>query len=184
MRDFKQLLPFRGKSFVETCVDNLQAARVAEIVVVTGYRAKDVRAALAHKPARCVYNPDFKIGMSTSIKRGVEAAAAQSTAFLIALVDQPQIGPGIIDQIITRYTEGDSLVVVPRYGGRNGHPVILDGSLRQEILAMDEAIGLRQVIHAHADRTAQVGVSSEAVLLDFDYPEEYKKHLNRDPRQA
>ncbi len=181
MGDFKQLLLFRGKSFVETCVDNLQAANVDEIVVVTGYRAKDVRAALALKSVRCVDNPDFKIGMGASIKRGVEAASPGSTAFLIALADQPQIGPGLIDQIITRYTRGDSLVVVPRYSGRNGHPVILSSRLRQEIFDMDEAAGLRQVIYAHRDRTAQVDVSSEAVLLDFDYPEDYQKHVNREP---
>ena len=40
MGEFKQLLTLDGKTFIERCVDNLLAARVGEIVVVTGHRDK------------------------------------------------------------------------------------------------------------------------------------------------
>ena len=175
MGEFKQLLPFAGKSFVECCVDSLLASRVDEVVVVTGHRHRDVRNAIGNRPVRVVHNPDYEFGMSTSVKRGVEALPPNTRACLIALVDQPQIGPEIINRVIDAYVEHQPLIVIPNYNGRNGHPIILDLELRKEILAIDAAQGLRQVIHAHTDRLRIVDVDNEAVVIDFDLPEDYQR---------
>jgi molybdenum cofactor cytidylyltransferase len=178
MGEFKQLLPVGGKTFVECCVDNLLASRAGEVVVVTGHREEDVRAALEGRPVRFAHNPHYRLGMSESIKRGVAAIAPDARAVMIALVDQPLIGPEIIDQIIYAYETRDSLVVIPTFEGQRGHPVILDLGLKREILEMDPNRGLRQVVQAHERDTLRVRVSNRAVLLDFDYPEDYKRLKN------
>ena len=175
MGEFKQLLPFRGKSFVECCVDGLLASRVDEVVVVTGHRHRDVRNAIGSRPVRVVHNPGYEFGMSSSVKCGVEALPSDTQACLIALVDQPQIEPEIINRVIEDYLEHLPLIVIPNYKGRNGHPIILDLSLREEILAMDTNQGLRQVVHAHPDRLRLVNVDSDTVLIDFDLPEDYHR---------
>jgi molybdenum cofactor cytidylyltransferase len=175
MGEFKQLLAFGGKTFVECCVDNLLASRAGEVVVVTGHREEEVRRALAGRPVRFVQNPDYRSGMSSSIKRGVQAIADDRRACLIALVDQPQIGTDIVNHVIGAYEKSGPLIVIPTYRGRNGHPVLLDLKLKDEILAMDSEQGLRQVVHAHAPDTVRVEVHTDAVLLDFDFPEDYKR---------
>lgn len=175
MGDFKQLLNFGGKSFVECCVDNLLGSRADEVVVVTGHRDDDIRRALKDRPVIFAHNSDYRSGMSGSVKRGIEAASKQSRACLIALADQPQIGTDIVNRVIEAYEKSQPLIVIPTYEGRNGHPVLLDLSLKEEILAMDTAQGLRQVVHAHADATLRVEVSSDAVLIDFDLPEDYER---------
>lgn len=175
MVEFKQLLPFRGKTFVECAADNLLASRAGEVVVVTGHREADVREALGERPVRLVHNPDYRDGMSSSIKRGVQAVSPEARALLVALADQPQIGSDIFDLVIDRYEQSRPLVVVPSYGGKNGHPVVIDLSLRDEILAMDPSRGLREVVRAHADALLRVEVETDAVLIDFDYPEDYRR---------
>jgi molybdenum cofactor cytidylyltransferase len=122
-----------------------------------------------------VHNPDYEFGMSSSVKRGVEALTLDTQACLIALVDQPQIETEIINQVIDAYLEHLPLIVIPNYNGRNGHPIIVDLSLRTEILAMDMTQGLRQVVHAHPDRLRLVNVDSDTVLIDFDLPEDYHR---------
>jgi molybdenum cofactor cytidylyltransferase len=94
---------------------------------------------------------------------------------LIALVDQPQIAPEIINRVIDAYLDTLPLIVIPSYNGRNGHPIILDLSLRNEILAMDNTRGLRQVVHAHPDGLLLVNVDTDAILVDFDLPEDYQR---------
>ena len=175
MGEFKQLLLFAGKSFVECCVDSLLASRVDEVVVITGHRHRDVRNAIGSRPVRVVHNPDYEFGMSTSVKCGVEALPSETQACLIALVDQPQIEPEIINRVIEAYLEYLPLIVIPNYNGRNGHPIILDLSLRKEILAMDTTQGLRQVVHAHPHRLRLVTVDSDRILMDFDLPEDYRR---------
>jgi molybdenum cofactor cytidylyltransferase len=179
MGEFKQLLALGGKSFVECCVDNLLASRVDEVIVVTGHREADVRNALGNRHVLFAHNPDYREGMSSSIRRGVEAIPKESRACLIALVDQPQIGVDIINRVIEAYEKDAPMIVIPTYEGRNGHPIILDSRLRDEILAIDPAQGLRQVVHAHSTEVVRIEVSTDAVLTDFDYPEDYQRILKR-----
>jgi molybdenum cofactor cytidylyltransferase len=179
MGEFKQLLPFGGKSFVECCVDNLIASRVDEIIVVTGHRGADVRDAIGDRHVRFAHNPDYRDGMSSSIKRGVEAISKESRACLIALVDQPQVGADVINRVVEAYRKDEPMIVIPTYEGRNGHPIILDSKLRDEILAIGPAQGLRQVVHAHSTEVVRVEISTDAVLIDFDYPEDYQRILKR-----
>src|SRR4030095_12032605 len=103
MGDFKQLLPFGNKTFVEQCVDIIREAQIGEIIVVTGHREADVRRALGERNVRYAHNPDYNLGMATSIKCGVQAVSVGSQAFLIALVDQPQITAEVISRIIQEY---------------------------------------------------------------------------------
>lgn len=179
MVEFKQLLPFGDKTFVECCVDNLLASRAGEVIVVTGHRAADVQEALRDRAVRCVYNPDYRSGMSSSIKCGVEAISENARAVMIALVDQPQIGSDIYNRVIEAYEENRAIIVVPSYNGRNGHPVVLDSSLKEEILSIDPRRGLRQVVHAHATEVVHVEVSSDSILMDFDLPEDYSRVFKR-----
>ena len=175
MGEFKQLLSFAGKTFVECCVDSLLSSRVDEIVVVTGHRHHEVRYAIGSRPVRVVHNPDYEFGMSSSVKRGVEALPLGTQACLIALVDQPQIRSETINLVVDAYLERLPLIVIPSHDGRNGHPIIVDLSLRKEILAMDTNKGLREVVHAHKDRLEIVEVDNDTVLVDFDLPEDYQR---------
>lgn len=177
MGKFKQLLEFGGKTFVECCVDNLLASRAGEVIVVTGHREAEVRGAIGDRHVRFVNNPDYHDGMSSSIKRGVGSISKSARACLIALADQPQIGADVINRVIEAYVKDEPLIVVPTYEGKNGHPIVVDLKLRDEILAIGPAQGLKQVVHAHSSEVIRVEVSTDAVLLDFDYPEDYRRIL-------
>jgi molybdenum cofactor cytidylyltransferase len=175
MGKFKQLLSINGKTFVEACADNLLASRADEVVVVTGHNQAAVRAALATRPVRIVDNPDYERGMASSIKRGVESAAGGARAILIGLSDQPLIGPDVLNQIIAEYEDNAPLIVIPTYLGRRGHPILLDSSLRGEIVSMDLDIGLSQVTRAHDHQIRYVEVNSDSVLMDFDLPQDLEQ---------
>jgi molybdenum cofactor cytidylyltransferase len=180
MGDFKQLLQFRGKSFVECCVDNLLAAGVDDLVVVTGHRDAEVRQALASRKIKFIFNADYQAGMSSSIKCGVQALEEKTEALLIALADQPHIHSSSISKVIAAYAKERPLLVVPTYANRRGHPIILDGKLRAEILTLDPAQGLRQVVHRHKDQALYLEMKSDSVLLDFDYPQDYENFLQQE----
>lgn len=175
MGSFKQLLMFSGKTFVECCVDNLLASMAGEVVVVTGHRETDVRAALGSRPVRFAHNPDYRAGMTSSIQHGISALSHQAHACLIALVDQPQIGTNVFNRVIEAYLTECPLIVVPTYAGSRGHPIVVDLKLRAEILQIDQSQGLRQVVNAHPDKTISVEVPTQTVLLDFDTPEDYRR---------
>jgi molybdenum cofactor cytidylyltransferase len=173
MGALKQLLPYRDKSLVEHCVDNLLASKLDEVIVVTGHRDSEVRAAIGSRPVKIVHNAHYQQGMASSIKRGIDEVSDTARACVIALVDQPRIEPETIDRLIETYQRDASLVVIPSYRQKSGHPILIDLTLREEILAMDPEVGLRQVVQAHREGISRVEVSSPSVLEDCDLPEDY-----------
>ena len=184
MGDFKQLLRLGDKTFVEHCVDNLLASMVDQVIVVTGHREAEVRRVIANRPVNIVHNAEYKSGMATSIKSGVRCVSDRADACVISLVDQPRIDSPVIECLIQAYKDGasdrsKSLIVIPTYGDKTGHPILLDMLLRGEILAMDPELGLRRVILAHSGAIKRVPVSSVRVLEDCDVPEDYERLLKQ-----
>jgi len=179
MGQFKQLLRLGEKTFVEHCVDHLLASRVNDVVVVTGHRDADVRLALGDRPVSFVYNEKYKDGMASSIKSGIDAVSESAKACVISLVDQPQIGSELINSLIDEYEIKGPLIVIPAFEGRNGHPILLDFTLREEILNMSCDEGLRQVVRAHQSQTIHLDVKSSLILEDCDMPADYDRLLNR-----
>jgi molybdenum cofactor cytidylyltransferase len=175
MGKLKQLLPLGDKSLVEHCVDNLLASKVDEVVVVTGYRDSDVRQAIGSRPVTIVHNASYQNGMASSIKRGVKEISDTAIACIIALVDQPRIDSATIDLLIDAYQHDSSMIVIPSHEGKAGHPILIDLKLRDEILAMNPEVGLRQVVSAHIDQITQVEVPNSAILEDCDLPEDYER---------
>jgi molybdenum cofactor cytidylyltransferase len=173
MGAFKPLLPFGDVSVVEACVENLRAAGVAEIVVVVGHRAGEVREALAKKTfVRFAVNEEAESEMGVSIARGVEAIEAKDGALLVALVDQPAVPPVVVESLIEAWRAGARLVV-PEWKGRGGHPVLIDLAYGAELLQLDSQRGLRALFDAHRAEIRRLSVESPFVARDMDTWDEY-----------
>jgi molybdenum cofactor cytidylyltransferase len=114
--------------------------------------------------------------MTSSVQTGINAANPKTTAFLIALVDQPQISTEIINLLISSYHQNNSLIIKPSYQGKSGHPIIIDASLKEEILKLPVELGLNQVTKRHSSNTILIEVNNKTILLDFDTPEDYERH--------
>ncbi len=173
MGAFKPLLPFGARTVVETCVDNLRAAGIGEIVVVVGHRGDEVRAQLAPRPLRFAMNEEAESEMAVSIARGVEQLSDGAQAVLLALVDQPAVAPEIVRCVLAAHAQTGARLVVPEYEGRGGHPVLIDLAYRAELLHLDPARGLRALFERHEAEVRRVPVSSAYIRRDMDTWDDY-----------
>ena len=98
----KLLLSFQDKPLVVHAVETLLASKVGEIIVVLGHESEKVWEQLeayasqvsnrAQKSrVRLVKNPDYRDGLSTSVRTGVQAGSREAGAIMIYLADQPLI---------------------------------------------------------------------------------------------
>ncbi len=174
MGAFKPLLPFGASTVVETCVENLRAAGVAEVVVVVGHRAGELRERLSSLPfVRFALNEEEASEMGVSIARGVECVAEGACAVLVALADQPAVPPSAIQELIEAWRRTAARVVQPEWEGRGGHPVLIDAALREELLRLDESRGLRGLFDAHPAEVLRVPSRTPFVARDMDTWEDY-----------
>lgn len=173
MGAFKPLLPFGTRLVIESCIDNLLEGGVEQIIVVVGARAEEVRERLKHLPVQFAVNTDAESEMGVSIARGVEQIPQGVEAVFIALTDQPAIPPEIIRLLIAERVRTGARLILPQYMERGGHPVLIDLSFREELLALDAERGLRGLFDAHRKEVLRVPVSSPYVARDMDRWDDY-----------
>ena len=176
----KQLLPFGEHTILERVVDTLLMAGVGEVVVVLGHLADRVRAVLGDRPVRAIVNEAYRQGMLSSVKCGVRAIDAGYDAVLFALGDQPQIEGAVVNEVMCAYRAGNAGIVIPRYGDKKGHPIIINlAKYREAIVNLPEDAGLNALMQAHADDVRLIDVASEDIIRDIDVPDDYTRELDR-----
>lgn len=178
----KALLPIGGKTFIEHIVASLERTKVGKTVVVLGHNAEEIRARAAHLRVTWVVNKDYAKGQLSSLIAAVRslqepAGAPQVDGILVHLVDHPFLDSRLVNEMIDRFYESKKLIVVPRYQGRRGHPVIFSKALFAELLRAPLEEGAKAVVHAHRDETLEIETGEEGVAVDIDTQGEYRKFV-------
>jgi molybdenum cofactor cytidylyltransferase len=163
----KLLAPLAGEPLVRWTAQHIAASSVGEIVVVVGHDGSAVRAALEGVPVRCVMNPRYAEGLSTSVHAGVWALSPGVSAVLIALGDQPTVTAEVCDRLVHCYRRTAAPIVAASYRGVRGNPVLFDASLFPELLATTGDQGARAVIARDPARVATAEIDT-ALPADVD----------------
>jgi len=171
----KPLLAWRGTTLIEYQIGCLLEGGASEVVVVLGHRADDVAQHVERDNVRCVVNPRYREGRSTSVVAGVEAMSPACQAIMMLAVDQPRT-PEIVAKIIHAHESNDALITSPRYAGHGGHPLIFSASLKPELLRVsEERHGVREVFERHRDDVFEAPLDDPMIRLDFNRPAEYEE---------
>ena len=175
----KPLLPWRGTTLVEHQISALFDGGVSEVVVVVGHEADAVAAQVSCTNARCVVNPDYLQGKTTSIKSGLCVISPDADAIMLLAVDQPRTD-AIVSAVVQAHVSGDYLITSPRYEGHGGHPLIFAAALRDELAAItEEKQGIREVFQTHRDSVQEYVLDDPMIRLDLNTPEAYQDALRR-----
>ncbi|MGH8066946.1 MAG: nucleotidyltransferase family protein [Candidatus Entotheonellia bacterium] len=176
----KQLLPFGERTILELVVDTILTAGVGEVIVVLGHLAQRVRAVLGDRPVRAVINEAYRQGMLSSVKCGVRAIGTGYDAVLFALGDQPHIACAVVSEVIGAYRTGNAGIVIPCYGGKKGHPIIINlQRYRDAIVNLPENVGLNALMQEHAKDVRLIDVTTDDIIRDIDVPDDYTRELAR-----
>jgi molybdenum cofactor cytidylyltransferase len=160
-----------GRTMVARVVDSVLASRARPVIVVTGHRAGDIRAALAGRPVSFVTAADYAEGLSASLRAGLAAVPASAAAALVVLGDMPLVTAASLDRLIEAYdAEEGRLIVAPSHGGQTGNPILWDRRFFPAMMALRGDSGARALLRQHADAVAQVELD-DTVLRDFDTAE-------------
>lgn len=173
MGRFKPLLPFGEKTVIEKVVEYFLVGGVKTVVVVVGHRADELRQQLGRGPIRFALNPDPESEMSESIAYGLGELPRDCAATFITPVDFPAVPAIVISNLIQSWQDGDEKIFVPEHSGRGGHPVLIDLSLREQLLNLDPRRGLRGLFEDHVGEVRHVPVDSAFIARDVDTWDDY-----------
>ena len=177
----KALVPFQGSTFVEHLIAVTRHTRLGITRVVLGAGAEGIRVQLKIDPAWIVVNANWPKGQLSSIHAAIRSLPAGATeGILVCPVDHPLVSADLVGRLIAAFDRGGKLIVLPRYNGRRGHPVIFRAELYQELLAAAAEVGARQVVWNHAGDVMEVETEEEGVILNLNDAESLRKAGVRD----
>jgi molybdenum cofactor cytidylyltransferase len=157
-------------------VDAVLASGAIDPIVVTGHQDDAVRAALANRAVRFVYNPAHADGIGGSVAAGTRALSDQVEGVVICQGDMPRVPAAVIDALIGAFApERGASICIPTAGGRRGNPVLLGREHLPTLTQLSGDQGARSLIGRMGHQLAEVPTGASGILFDVDTPMAYQK---------
>jgi molybdenum cofactor cytidylyltransferase len=169
----KQLLEWRGQTFIQAVARAGLAAGLDPLIVVTGSDAEQVEQALVDLPVQIVRNREWRVGQSSSIRAGLEALPNETGAAIFLLSDQPQVTPTIMRALVEQHATDLAPILAPLILDRRGNPVLFDRVTFPDLLKLKGDVGGRAIFSKYT--VAYLPWHDDSLLLDVDTPEMYQR---------
>lgn len=169
----KMLLPYGHQTIIETVIANALASEADRTVLVLGCWKDDILKMIRSSRVSYCYNDNYKQGMLSSIKCGLSFIPSRFRAALILLGDQPMIGPELINKIISAFNTSGKGIIIPIFGKKHGHPIIIHSKYLDEIESINESGSLRDLIKNHPEDVHEIETDTDAILKDIDTYNDY-----------
>jgi molybdenum cofactor cytidylyltransferase len=172
----KQLLTYRGRSFIRHITESAIASACQPIAVVLGAHAERIKPEISQLPIQILENQQWAEGMSTSIRVGLEAMLAMNPnldAVAIALCDQPFVSFPILDRIVEAYRVRGKPIIASEYSGTLGVPALFNRTLFSELMVLKSTEGAKKLIKKHIHQVFSVPFAEGAI--DIDTPKDYEQ---------
>lgn len=122
----KALVEFHGEPLVRRAVRLVRRGGCTPVVVVVGADGALVAERIEDLDVEIVRHERWRTGMGGSLRAGLAALRLSGApAAVVALVDQPLVGPEAVRRLIDAWRRG-AVIAVATYAGRARNPVLFD----------------------------------------------------------
>ncbi len=180
----KMLLIIDGQTLIGRVVTALREGGAVRVVVVAppAESAEGAAVALAATEAGAeVVAPAIRPAeMRTSIEIGLATLEVPSPPdrLLLAPGDAAGITRELVMRLLVESERHSGGIIVPRCGGRGGHPVVLPWNIAQEIALLPPGQGASALLARHASLVIDIPVADPRIADDIDTPEDFRRWRN------
>jgi len=170
----KQLLSYRGQTLLRRAAETALGSIGERVVVVIGSHAQRMREELDGLPVSVVENRDWRTGMSSSIRAGLEELASiDPDGVVLMLCDQPFVTVELIDSLVVTQRQTGKLIVASSYEDVRGVPAFFSRELFPELMSLTADEGARRLIQNHPALVASINFPEASI--DIDTPPKYQQ---------
>jgi molybdenum cofactor cytidylyltransferase len=185
MGQAKLLLPWADWTVIDQLLFAWLSSDVDQIVVVVREDDEDLKVACGRWPVHLIKPVDAPRDMKESIQIGMAFLEnhwqpTNDDRCFIAPADLPGLTSTVINRLIESNADS-STAVIPWFGDRQGHPVLLPWPVLQQISDLSDAQGVNQIVDQNPQHT--VAFSANEYFQDIDTSEEYRALLNEQKTQ-
>ena len=165
----KQLLPFQGVTLILRAVRAATSARCNPVIVVTGQGELEIARELKESAALIVPNPDWRNGIASSIRCGVERVAEFKVSGGVLLTcDQPLVDCEAIRGLISLADRTHKPIAAAEYCDTVGIPALFARKFFPELLLLRGASGAKRIILANLDKVVRYTLPEAGIDIDTE----------------
>ena len=168
----KQLVSWRGRTLVEQIVSQALAVTTADVVLVTGAAEQEVAASIKDERVCTVFNEDWQLGISSSLRAGLTVIGADVDGVLVLLCDQPLVTQQDISRLIDVWKNHPASPVGSDYNGVTGVPAIFPQAFLQELRLLSGDMGAGGWLRQRDD---VISIAMPNASVDVDTNEDLQK---------
>jgi CTP:molybdopterin cytidylyltransferase MocA len=162
-RGRKLLIAIGGKPMLQHVLDAAAGAALDPVAVVLGSDADELLSACSWRDEIRIVNERPEAGAASSVRLGLAALTATSASRAAVLLgDQPFLSRAQITAVASAVGQ----IVVPRFAGRSGNPVVLDRSVWPLAAELEGDSGFSQLFGAHPGLVTYVDVPGDNPDID------------------
>ena len=166
---------FKNKPLIHHALISAKNSKISKIIIVLGCQYKDVKKKIKkNKKITLVNNKNYKDGISSSIKAGLNKISKKDKGFIILQSDMPFVKTTDINKIYNSIIRKKYLVHALKYKNRIGNPIGFDISFLNKIKKIKGNIGAKYIVKRLKNSTNYIKVSSEKVFKDFDKASDFR----------
>lgn len=174
----KQLLSFQGHSLILRAARTALASICQPVIVVMGAQAEQIKHEIFHLPVRLAHNPNWALGMGSSIQTGLGAMAEMETeqdvqidATVLMVTDQPFITPAVLNHLAYSFWVKGG-IVASAYNNTLGVPAVFGKEFTTDLLSLPPDEGAKSLFDRYPDRVNTIDFPEGAI--DIDTLEDYE----------
>lgn len=170
----KLLLLYKEHTLIEEVLSQLLKSDLDEVIVVTGFEKERIEELIKNKrkdEIKIVYNENFRLGRSESIKCAVRNISDRTDAILFMVGDKPTVRAELINRAIAEFKKKSPEILYAKTPTGRGHPIIFSKKLFEELLKLSGDMVGDEIIGRHMDDVVELPDS--AVQVDVDTIEDY-----------
>lgn len=165
----KLLADLNGLPILQRVLDLAAGVELEPVVVVLGADADRIITRLSWRSEIRVVNPFPDDGISSSVRMGVASLLlSDAQRAVILLGDQPLLSAAQLDVILAAPLDDTRPIVVPRYNGKPGNPVMLERAAWPLAERLQGDSGMTQLFATNPELLRYVDI--EGTNPDVDTP--------------
>lgn len=169
----KLLMKINGKPIILHVIDLVLSVGFSETVLV--FQNQDIGRLADGRTIKGIHNLRAAEGISASIKCGIHNSRP-TDGYMFFTGDQPFIEPETVNRLLTAFNKGEGSIILPKYDGVNGSPVIFGSIWKEQLENLIGDVGGRTIIKNNPDKVFFVDMPGSKAGIDIDTKEDYVQY--------
>ena len=171
----KLLINYKKKKIIQHSVSNILSSKIDYLLVITGRNHNKIRRYIPKKRnVKIIFNKNYKLGMSTSIKKGINYLPKDTNYFFITLADMPNIKKHHYNKMIDLIKKNKNIPIVPFYKSQQFNPVLFPMLFATKLKKLKGDTGAKKILTK--TKIKKIQFLNNSFLKDFDTLEDFSNH--------